>query len=757
MRKAAFLTLMFSLSAVLAWPLTAYAVEDGLVGYWKLDEIVEPYWTDGQIGGALDLDNPTVAIGPYVNVPDDPALTDLPAMTATMWVKPDVLVWGTNFIGKGNNGCGTVSLFTGWQLCRDPFGSPTNGALWFRVKFDGGSNLHVNTSSAPLALGVWNHLAVTWDGSASAANVHIYVNGVEVPGYSIQTDGSGAYVSDSGMPLTIGATPRIDGRMFNGVLDDVRLYNQVLTPAQINQVMNNTAPGVTPVGHWALDESSGTNAPDTGSGGNDGTLTNFSGPLVLDSAGSNDGTPQGTITEFNPSGVHGGALDFDGTDGTVSIPENTAAIDIRGDISISAWVKRDAAMVHGDTESIVRKMEGANYLYFFYIQYWLSTYRLRFIPGGGGSANQANMPQFNDGQWYHLAVTYDAATDLVSFYHNGALIGTSTDAVAGGYAGAANSPLYIGSRNATDLFLDGTVDDVRVYNRALTEAEILEIYNADCTGPIGKEGTFHYDTDNNVMTYCDNHSWRPLAKLNPAAGGSGCISPAEPEGTILYNDDIHKPMFCDGDDWIVMGFGSENGCPVGEHGNGYFVITSETYTGDLEQEAIDDGLSPADGMDGADKLCLDNLTNNDWMGKTDAQARGILDAAHVQAFLCPSCRMPLPDTEYFFAVSGDATKGGASFTTNDTRQGPGNTANWSGTSYFDGVKSYWMNRGGGTNELFTHDTFNPNPCAVSGFWNEASGGEDDKVGITNDNDRSRWDDHQEVCSTSHHLICMVHP
>ena len=80
------------------------------------------------------------------------------------------------------------------------------------------------------------------------------------------------------------------------------------------------------------------------------------------------------------------------------------------------------------------------------------------------------------------------------------------------------------------------------------------------------------------------------------------------------------------------------------------------------------------------------MTANDWAGKSTASANGWLDSTHVKAFVYTN--FPFPSTTYAFAVSGDNTKGGATFTTNANGEGPGNTQNWFGTNYFDGGKEF---------------------------------------------------------------------
>ena len=92
-----------------------------------------------------------------------------------------------------------------------------------------------------MSLGVWQHVALSWDGSASAANVRIYVNGQEV---TYQTTTNGVNLNaDADRDLVIGN--RADGaRTFDGTLDELRISNTVRTCHEIaTDHQNQSDPG----------------------------------------------------------------------------------------------------------------------------------------------------------------------------------------------------------------------------------------------------------------------------------------------------------------------------------------------------------------------------------------------------------------------------------------------------------------------------------------------------------------------------------
>jgi len=125
---------------------------------------------------------------------------------------------------------------------------PSNNRLTFFVDFDGATDLSSNSVADVIPFNSWTHVALTWDGSATATNVHMYVNGTETA-YGTVTNGTGSQVSDSGVSQVISS----DSRQVDGYLDDVRIYNRALTQAEITRLYNMGRPS-TITGQYALDK-----------------------------------------------------------------------------------------------------------------------------------------------------------------------------------------------------------------------------------------------------------------------------------------------------------------------------------------------------------------------------------------------------------------------------------------------------------------------------------------------------------------------
>jgi len=88
------------------------------------------------------------------------------------------------------------------------------------------------------------------------------------------------------------------------------------------------------------------------------------------------------------------------------------------------------------------------------------------------------------GSWYHFAVTYDSAStsNLPTFYVNGALVATTVQAAPSGTQPSNAGTGYIGNRAAADRYFNGLIDDLRIYNRALSASEINSLYIGNQTG-----------------------------------------------------------------------------------------------------------------------------------------------------------------------------------------------------------------------------------------------------------------------------------
>jgi hypothetical protein len=96
----------------------------------------------------------------------------------------------------------------------------------------------LRNSNNAIVLNTWQHIAATWDGTTNGGNIHLYVNGAQVDSTTFQS-GSGSALSDATTPVTIGNRQADLARGFSGAMDDVRVYNRVLSAAEIQNLAGN--------------------------------------------------------------------------------------------------------------------------------------------------------------------------------------------------------------------------------------------------------------------------------------------------------------------------------------------------------------------------------------------------------------------------------------------------------------------------------------------------------------------------------------
>ncbi len=176
-----------------------------------------------------------------------------------------------------------------------------------------------------------------------------------------------------------------------------------------------------------------------------------------------------------PSASYGTALDFNGS-GYVDVPDSTgSSLDVTTQMTFCAWINTD-------TNAISNTIAWKPGAYRIFQQYGNVYISLTGVNGGDNAAPMA--VGFN--QWYHIAFTYDGSN--IRSYLNGVL--QNTTAATGTIATNDNS-LRIGWYNSTPNY-DGTLDNIRIYDQALTAAQIVA--DKDAGGHIPEPATIGFLT-----------------------------------------------------------------------------------------------------------------------------------------------------------------------------------------------------------------------------------------------------------------------
>ena len=197
-------------------------------------------------------------------------------------------------------------------------------------------------------------------------------------------------------------------------------------------------------------------------------------------SGQNNGTIYGAVYV---AGKYGNALSFDGVNDYVDVGDVNAVEGI-GAITIEAWVYPTQNNVR---EIIIAKDLSGQRSWFLSKSDASTDNTVRFLIGdGGGGVTGGSVVSTNNlilNQWSFITATYnksDSATNRLKIYING-VRETGIDYVE--YSSdipATTSKLYIGARQYVGIqkFFNGKIDEVRIYNRALTAAEINASYIA---------------------------------------------------------------------------------------------------------------------------------------------------------------------------------------------------------------------------------------------------------------------------------------
>ncbi|MCP4263704.1 MAG: LamG domain-containing protein [Planctomycetes bacterium] len=221
------------------------------------------------------------------------------------------------------------------------------------------------------------------------------------------------------------------------------------------------------------------------------TFDEGSGDIIYDSSGNdNNGTISGAQWD---AGKYGNALQFNGQDNYVEVP-NSESLEIATNVSIAAWIYWIDA---GDGwQGILSKgpMAGPGENYSLFVN--RSGRFFHFVLALDVGRVQQNSP--NDSvvpdEWQHVCCTWDGSVTRI--YINGE-VAMEMDQVA--TIIPSELPLRIGHREASSHYWNGILDEVRIYNHALSEAEVLAAMEGSkgypfAFGPVPKDTTLHEDT-----------------------------------------------------------------------------------------------------------------------------------------------------------------------------------------------------------------------------------------------------------------------
>jgi len=207
-----------------------------LMGWWKFDEgsgtttvdsstngnhgaITGASWILGKVCNALDFDG----TNDNVDIPSSSSLDITGDLTIQAWIEPDSVSYIAQGEIIGKWAAGDASYYFALK----------DGELQMRISSTGSDYYNYEeTSNANLNINTWYHLAGVYD--ASAQDIKLYINGVEESTTVIGTIPSSIHSGSENVKIG-GWWP---GYYFDGIIDEVKIYNRVLTPNEISHIFD---------------------------------------------------------------------------------------------------------------------------------------------------------------------------------------------------------------------------------------------------------------------------------------------------------------------------------------------------------------------------------------------------------------------------------------------------------------------------------------------------------------------------------------
>ncbi len=543
-------------------------------------------FVDGKIGKGAKFDGSS-----YIEVADDNTLDLKKAFTFSVWLyREKSLDEGIRMpvLCKGESD----DFFESAYRLYLGLGS-TNAEISLIDENQSDSAEH--SSSATVPTQNWTHLAVTWDGTRATFFKNGAVSTV------IRTEIGNILSNDHN--LLIGADS-VDGNFYHGIMDDLRIYNKALSDVEIKALTEvnppapptTTPPTTTPPTTTPPPTTTQPQTPAASIVVPQGLMAYyaFEDNFNDTSGNNNNGSPIGNVTFVN--GKVGKGAKFDGA-GYINVNDSNS-LDIPNAITITAWLYKEKPLGEGIRTPILCKGETDDFFdtpYRFYLGLGANNPEICLIDENqSDSLEDVSNAIVGTQNWTHVAVTWDG--NYTRFYKNGIL---SDDPIETEYLTTMlcnDQNLLIGMDSCDGIFYNGIIDELRIYNRALSDAEVKTVYEVKPTTPVVPGD---------------------LSALKPTTPGL----PEAPTTTIILQIDNPK-MYVNGVERdIDPGYGTK---PI--------ILNGRTI---LPIRSIIETLGGTVGWDQAEQRVTLNVNNtniNMWIGREQYNVNGVqqnLDVAPI--------------------------------------------------------------------------------------------------------------------------------
>ncbi|TAN40440.1 MAG: LamG domain-containing protein [Nitrospirae bacterium] len=464
---------MTALALILSPTPAQAASRTGLVGWWNLDNsdinglnvldrsgkghngtsVGTPTKVAGKVNGAVSFNGTSDYV--YANSVYD---TNGQSYTISGWIKMASSSPFNNMAIMSISDGGSWALFPNGGFLQD------SGARTITATHYTGSAYKSVNSVVSLPLNQWSFIVVTYN--SSAQTMSFYVDGVNRQSATSVAPPGQSY-SNFQIGGTLNNNPNIY-QYFQGSLDDVRVYNRALSAAEVKQLYDSAKTNYARaasrnglVGYWTMDSNdmNGTKVYDKSGGGNNGTLVNS--PTLSTGKISQSVLFNGSnqyITKSSPSYI-------DNTQGTLSAWFKVASltgIDTLWTVGVSGAINDNLRVDYrGDSSKVLQ---------------------IILVIDGAVSFNAVTVNTISDFNWHLISATSDGSTFKV--YIDGVLQSLTIN--SGSNTGqwfddAIDANTFTMGRLEYDSpiqYFNGSIDDARVYNRALSAAEVKNLYNA---------------------------------------------------------------------------------------------------------------------------------------------------------------------------------------------------------------------------------------------------------------------------------------
>ena len=275
----------------------------------------------------------------------------------------------------------------------------------------------------------------------------------------------------------------------DGILDDISIYNRALSDQEITALytgnpITQNIPSYVPkdglVGYWP-----------------------FNGNANDESGNGNHGTVNGATLSADRNGVANNAYNFDGINNYIKIDNNLLSENKISSYSINLWLF--ANDFKSDYSDLISDRSDKDYAHKYRISCSNNSLKqpgtfLNMMGDGYGETHVYDKTYFYTKTWTNYIVTFDTLNKEMKCYKNGVLVDHNNSSGIGTGYPLKNSATYFGlsiSPAGVDNGFNGLLDDIAIYNRALSEQEVQQLY-AGCTKETATSSNF------NTLMYTNN-------------------------------------------------------------------------------------------------------------------------------------------------------------------------------------------------------------------------------------------------------------